>query len=195
MKIGNHKLLKIVMKSIYPDLDDKAFDYFTLGLSTVKLKRKEEFISPYSKQIKIGFINVGLVKGYYIDKDGNEINTRFMCEGNFVADYKSFISQEPSRYYFKAIEPTTLLVFNYNHVQDCYANFPSFQIFGRKLAESMIVKLDSRLESQHSYDAAKRYLHFINEYPNLAKRLSLEDIASYIRITRPSLSRLKNKLS
>ena len=131
MKIGNHKLLKIVMKSIYPDLDDKAFDYFTLGLSTVKLKRKEEFNSPYSKQIKIGFINVGLVKGYYIDKDGNEINTRFMCEGNFVADYKSFISQEPSRYYFKAIEPTTLLVFNYNHVQDCYANFPSFQIFGR----------------------------------------------------------------
>lgn len=195
MKIGNHKLLKIVMKSIYPDLDDKAFDYFTLGLSTVKLKRKEEFISPYSKQIKIGFIDVGLVKGYYIDKDGNEINTRFMCEGNFVADYKSFISQEPSRYYFKAIEPTTLLVFNYNHVQDCYANFLSFQIFGRKLAESIIVKLDSRLESQHSYDAAKRYLNFINEYPNLAKRLSLEDIASYIRITRPSLSRLKNKLS
>jgi CRP-like cAMP-binding protein len=195
MKIGNHKLLKIVMKSIYPDLDDKAFDYFTLGLSTVKLKRKEEFNSPYCKQIKIGFINVGLVKGYYIDKDGNEINTRFMCEGNFVADYKSFISQEPSRYYFKAIEPTTLLVFNYNHVQDCYSNFPSFQIFGRKLAESIIVKLDSRLESQHSYDAAKRYLHFINEYPNLAKRLSLEDVASYIRITRPSLSRLKNKLS
>jgi CRP/FNR family transcriptional regulator len=163
MKIGKHELLKIVMKSIYPDLDDKAFDYFTLGLSTVKLKSKEEFNSPCSKQVKIGFINVGLVKGYYIDKDGNE--------------------------------PTTLLVFNYNHVQDCYANFPSFQIFGRKLAESVIVKLDSRLESQHFYDAATRYLHFVNEYPNLAKRLSLEDVASYIRITRPSLSRLKNKLS
>ena len=61
------------------------------------------------------------------------------------------------------------------------------------MAEAIIAKMDSRLESQHFDNAEKRYYDFMKEYPDLHNRLSLEQIASYIRITRPALSRLRGK--
>jgi hypothetical protein len=53
--------------------------------------------------------------------------------------------------------------------------------------------MDERLESLHFDNAEKRYYDFTKKYPDLHNRLSLEQISSYIRITRPALSRLKGK--
>lgn len=61
------------------------------------------------------------------------------------------------------------------------------------MAEAIIIKMDGRLESQQFDNAEKRYFEFMQEFPDLHNRLSLEQIASYIRVTRPALSRLRAK--
>lgn len=184
-----------IIRYIHQDIDDEALTFFIEGSFERSLKKNEVYIDCKKRHDEIGFIVKGLVRGFYIDDKGNEINTRFLKEGNFITHYKAFILQERSKYFFKSVEPTELLCFNYNHIQACYNSFPSFEKFGRLMAETIILKMDDRLESQHFDNAEKRYYDFMKEYPDLHNRLSLEQIASYIRITRPALSRLRGKKS
>lgn len=44
-------------------------------------------------------------------------------------------------------------------------------------------------------DAEERYKHFLNEFPSVAKKVKLEDIASYIGITQQSLSRIRKNIT
>jgi len=182
-----------IVKYIYKDFKEDALNYFISGLKEKSLSKNEIYIEPTKNHNEIGFITKGLLRGFYIDEKGNEINTRFLKEGNFATHYKAFILQEPSKYYFKSVEPSELLCFDFLHIQNCYKLFPSFEKFGRLMAEIIIIKMDNRLESQHFDNAEKRYYDFMQEYPDLHNRLSLEQIASYIRITRPALSRLRSK--
>ena len=190
-----HNFIRLVVKHIYNDISDDALEYFVNGLYEKDLNKNECFIDTQKTHNEIGFISKGLIRGYYIDDKGNEINTRFLKEGNFATHYKAFISQEPSKYLFKTVEPTQLLCFNYNHIQNCFTYHTDLEKFGRLMAEAIITKMDNRLESQHFDNAEKRYYDFMSEYPDLHNRLSLEQISSYIRITRPALSRLRGKKS
>jgi CRP/FNR family transcriptional regulator len=184
---------KSVIKYIYKDIDHESLEYFVSGTTEKEITKNEVFINTQKIHTEIGFVVKGLVRGYYLDVKGTELNTRFVKEGNFATHYKAFLSQEPSRYFFKTVEPTQLLCFTYHHIQECYRLFPNFEKFGRLMAEAIIVRMDSRLESQQFDNAEKRYRDFMQEYPDLHNRLSLEQIASYIRVTRPALSRLRGK--
>ncbi len=191
--MDSKELFKTVVTSVHPEMGQEALHYFVDGAVEKTLAKNEIFINDYAIHDEIGFIVQGLFRGFYVDDKGNEINTRFVKEMEFATHYKAFISQESSAYTFKAVEPSKLLCFNHQHIQKCYELFPSFQKFGRLMAEAIIKKMESRLESQHFDTAEKRYNDFMREYPDLHNRLSLEQISSYIRITRPALSRLRAK--
>ncbi len=190
---AKYDFIKLVVRHIYKDMNEDALEYFVKGLTEKDLNKNEILIDTQREHTEIGFIAKGLIRGYYINGNGDEINTRFLKEGDFATHYKAFILQVPSKYYFKTVEPTQLLCFNYAHIQNCYKQFPSMEKFGRLIAEAIIIKMDGRLESQHFDNAEKRYYDFMKEYPDLHNRLSLEQISSYVRITRPALSRLRGR--
>ena len=188
-------LLKMVVKFIHKEIDEEALDYFAEGMAEKTIEKNSTFISTTKIHNEIGFIAKGLLRGFYIDDKGREINTRFIGEMNFATHYKAFICREPSKYCFQAVEKCELLCFDYNFIQTCFRMYPGLEKFGRLMAEAIIKKMDARLESQQFDDAEKRYKDFLQEYPDLHNRLTLEHIASYIRVTRPALSRIRGKKS
>lgn len=188
-------LLKTVVKFINKEIDEESLNFFVEGTTEKTVQKNTTFISTARVHNEIGFIAKGLIRGFYIDDKGREINTRFIGEMNFATHYKAFISREPSKYCFQAVEKCELLCFDYNFIQTCFRLYPGLEKFGRLMAEAIIKKMDARLESQQFDDAEKRYKDFLLEYPNLHNRLTLEHIASYIRITRPALSRIRGKKS
>jgi CRP-like cAMP-binding protein len=182
-----------VMKYIHVDMDKDSIDYFIKGTTDKTCKKNELIISTENIHNVIYFIAKGLVRGYYIDDKGNEINTRFVSEGGFATHYSAFVRRMPSNYNFMTVEPCEFICFDYFHIQDCLNKFHQFERFGRLMAEAIIGKLDSRMESQQFDNASKRYADFMKEYPGLNNRLSLEHISSYLRVTRPALSRIRAK--
>jgi CRP/FNR family transcriptional regulator len=192
---GNEKrlFLKSVIKHIHKEIHPESLEYFVNDTTEKSLPKNTIFIPTTGVHKEIGFVAKGLLRGFYIDEEANEINTRFVSEGNFATHYKAFISQEPSKYCFKTIESCELLCFNYNHLQEGYRLFPDLEKFGRLMAEAIICRMDNRLESQQFDSAEKRYHDFVKEYADLHNRLSLEQIASYLRVTRPALSRIRSR--
>ena len=195
MDTKNHiELFRQVVKKIDPKLPSDALEYLEKGLLEKQYKKNQFFLDPFSKHKEIGFIAEGLVRGYYINFKGEEITTRFNAEGSFVTDYSAFLNQTNSQYYFQCLEPSTFLCFDYKHINEGYRAYPVLERFGRLIAEFIVNMLENRLRSFHFLDAEKRYLQFIEQYPQLANRVTIKHLSSYLGVARPSLSRIRKKI-
>ncbi|WP_202909765.1 cyclic nucleotide-binding domain-containing protein [Mucilaginibacter pedocola] len=75
------------------------------------------------------------------------------------------------------------------------ATIPKF----RKLIEELKAKSfdasQRRILSNISYSAEEKYLNFMNTYPNIFYRIPLNMIASFLGVSRETLSRIRKRTS
>jgi CRP-like cAMP-binding protein len=170
------------VRAICPQVTDVELNYIKSGLTISKLKAKQIYIIANTIQKQIGFVYTGLLRGYYIDNFGNQISINFIRECEFAADLSAFIAQKPSMYYFQCIEPCTIVNIPYEHIQAGYE------------AEEVLKILQKRIESFLFETAEQRYLKFLDEYPDLAQRVSVSSLSSFLGIERQSLTRIRKKV-
>lgn len=139
----------------------------------------------------IGFMASGLLRYYYISRDGREI-IRYFCQGNsFVSSYTSILTGLPSRYAIQAVERTELIVIK---AADWFSLMRSHAAWGiaMQAVQSYALLLAERREAALlTLDAKDRYLQFLEDYPGLEARVRQYDIASYLGITPVALSRIR----
>jgi CRP-like cAMP-binding protein len=128
---------------------------------------------------------------YYRDARGTEWTKAFCLAGTVVAAYSALLRGEPSRLSIQALEPSTLLVADFDSYQTLTAEHPCWQIVNRKLAEGLFIKKEQRESELLLDDASTRYQNFLDEYPGLEARVKQYHIASYLGITPVSLSRIR----
>lgn len=190
--------IQLFKKSVYqlcPKLSDDTWEYLASGLTIQSFKPKSFYIKEGEIQRTIGFVTQGLIRGYYVNDNGQEITIRFVRELGYATHYSSFITQQPSKYYFQCLEQTEIITLSYQHIQNGYRQYSELENYGRLIAEEVLKAQQKRIESFQFYNAEQRYLHFINDNPQLFNRISLTHLASYLGIERPSLSRIRRKLS
>ena len=158
--------------------------------------KKEELILTQGTICKnIFFLLNGFVRMYYLDHAGNEINYRFTDSGNFFVDFQSFLTQQPSRYYWEAMEETELLQIPYSSVQQIYSASPVWNNFGRLIAEHVYTQLNERVEMLLFMTPEERYILILKSNPDLIQKVSLFHLSSYIGVKPESLSRIRKRLS
>jgi len=183
------------VKQLCPQLRPDAWEYLKSGLQFRGFLPKQFFIEAGALQPTIGFVYKGLLRGFYLDDQGNEITIRFASEGSYATHYTAFITQQPSRYFFQCLEPCELLILSYQHIQQGYQLHESLERYGRLIAEEVLKYQQSRIESFQFYNAEQRYVNFIQANPTLFHRVSLTHLATFLGIERPSLSRIRKKLA
>ena len=91
---------------------------------TVQYLRKGSF---YSKQgdicRQVSFINKGLLRMFYL-VDGKEICTGFIGENEYISEYESFLTQQPSPGYIDALEDCELVNLSYETCRKCIKPIP-----------------------------------------------------------------------
>jgi CRP-like cAMP-binding protein len=165
------------------------------GLSALSLKRKDLFLEAGTQQAYIGFLNQGLIREYTVDEKGEEKTVWFFREHGFVTDYPSLLRDIPTRSNFVCLEDSDLILIPHRVIFASYLEYPAFERFGRLVAEQVLIQLQNRIDDFQFLSAEERYLKFMHTYPDLFQRVSLTHLASYLGIQRPSLSRIRKKLS
>ncbi len=199
--IANYKMANEIelylnfIKSFCPDMPEQELYTFSTFLSEKKFNKKDIIFSSEQIQKEIGFITHGLVRSIFIDNNGNEKTIRFHFENTFVTHYVSFITQQPSKYTYICLEPTTIVTLSYEKMHFAYNALPSIQKYGRKMAEEILKMQQSRIESFLFLSAEERYLEFSMQNPDLFNRVSLSHLSSYLGIERQTLTRIRQKLA
>jgi CRP/FNR family transcriptional regulator len=194
MESGAVILLQSVRK-ICPNLTDDELTQYASKLTFEELNKKDFFLESGKVQKSIGFIVSGLVRSSFVDNDGNEITVGFYTEGDYATHYPAFITQQPSKYSIQCLEPTLMACLSYENLQWIYENLPAFEKYGRLVAEEILKRQQSRIESFIFQTAEERYVDFIKQHPDLFNRISVSHLCSFLGIERQSLTRIRQKLA
>ena len=145
------------------------------------------------KQEHLYLILHGMARSYYIDEKGNDITKLFMRENEFLIGEALFM--EESLEVFEAVEELQCLRFPAKGFKEILLSDPVLERIYISILERTIRYKMRREYAFQCLDATERYLSFKKEYPSIEDRLPQNLIASYLGITKESLSRIRKKLS
>lgn len=142
----------------------------------------------------MAFVNSGILRSFYTNPNGNHITYQFHLPNSHVTAKHSFVSQTPSTLSIQVIVPTVLFVINFHDLQELYKSNPVFQEAGRLVTE-FSYSVNKKSSILNSTDSVKdKYMFIIENYPQLIKHVPTAHIASYLGVSRETLSRIKNQL-
>ncbi len=139
------------------------------------------------------FLQSGIVRCYVIDLNGNEVTTRFFSAPDFLNDYLSYFKQKPSEENYEAITDCDAWGIDFKDMQYCFHNIPEFREWGRMLLTLNYVSINKKMLSFYKNTAQERYLELLKEHPEIIQQVPLHMIASYLGVTKYSLSRIRKE--
>ena len=160
-----------------------------------KMAQQDHWLKAGDTTVEMCFIISGLLRVYYIDQAGNEVNQHFYQAGEVIAPVSAIINDEPCQYFIQALEDTELMLADYKDLYNTGINDPEWLRLELKMLQRVFVKSARREARLLLGNAELRYKWFCKEYPELVERLTQYHIASFLGITPVSLSRLRNKHS
>jgi len=137
------------------------------------------------------FVTKGLLRAYSITDKGDEVNSWFMQENDFLISVRSFYTRLPSLETIEVLEDCEVISIHYNDLMELYSKHTAFNIVGRVLTEKYYCESEIRLSFMRGHSAAYRYKMLLKNYPELIKRVPNKYLASYLGMTEFTLSRIK----
>lgn len=186
--------LKEFLQTISP-ISDEEFDNSKHSFLEVHLKKGDFFVQQGKISRQIAYINKGALRTFYLNNKAEEITSCFCTENNLTTSYKSFILQEPSLLSIQALEYTVLFVIEYDKLQKLYSTSIAWQNIGRRIAEKEYFIMEQYASVLNNESAKEKYLRLLNEQPAVLQKASVEDIATYLGVTRRTLSRIRQEIS
>lgn len=141
----------------------------------------------------MGFIVKGAMRQYSVDDSGMEHIVRLSVENWWVGDRESHINLTPSAYYIDAWEETELLQVTRADQIGEMRSIPAMIEMVRYLDDNFAIATQRRLNSHISLSAGERYAEFAKLYPDFIQRFPQHMIASYLGITKETLSRVRKQ--
>jgi CRP-like cAMP-binding protein len=181
------------LKNIMPFNDTDIQLLFPI-LQYRQVKKHELLLKEGEVCKNVYYLFDGFFRMFYVDYNGNEINYRFSDKNNFLVDFKSFLLQKPSHFYWQAMEQAELLVLPYADIHKLYAASPAWNDFGRLIAERVYLQLNERVEMLLFMTPEERYKYLLDTQPSLFEQVSQFHLSSYLGIKPESLSRLRKRL-
>ncbi|WP_298537134.1 Crp/Fnr family transcriptional regulator [uncultured Algibacter sp.] len=140
------------------------------------------------------FVISGCTKMFHVDETGQEHILMFSIEDWWTSDMGSFITQTPADFNVMCLEPTELVMFSYDIIEELYLEIPKLERFFRQIIEKAFVASQKRIVRNFSLSAKDRYVYFKTQYPLIEKRIPQYMVASYLGITKEFLSKIKKHL-
>jgi CRP-like cAMP-binding protein len=177
-------------------ISDTDWEMIRPQLTTKQYKRGEYHLQEGAVENQIGFILTGSFRWFYLNGKGDEVNYNFFFEQMFVVGYDSYVSQTPSRMSIQALEDSEVVMLPLRpQVEALYDQSHNWERFGRLICEQVYAYSSRRAQDFLFHSAEERYLNLLQTYPDIFQRLSLAQIASYLGVQPPSLSRIRKRLA
>jgi CRP-like cAMP-binding protein len=140
------------------------------------------------------FVNSGILRSFNINDHIVEHVLNFACEGWWMADMYSLISQKPGNLFIEVIEDAEVVMLSKQSQEELYREIPKFERFFRILTENALVANQQRIMDNLSLTAEARFDKFCKRYPSLIMHVPQKQIASYIGVTPEFFSKMKSAL-
>ncbi|MBX2951544.1 MAG: Crp/Fnr family transcriptional regulator [Leadbetterella sp.] len=175
--------------------------YITLNHETVHLiiphlKRKkylknEVLLHLGERSDKIFFIVKGVIREFFINRNGDDLTTQIVAESNFFYSTVSYHSGQPSYRIVEALEDCEAICIEKHNFIALVNQIPELLHLNLQILEHTLLNFEQRSELWKIRPASLRLEMFLLKYPFLANRVSKKYIASFLNINPSTFSRIK----
>lgn len=172
-------------------LSDEDYELIQ-SYSVIKKLRKHQYLLQEGDHWNYNaFVCSGFLRKYTIDEKGNEHTVYFSIENWWTGDRQSLMDKTPSTYNIDAVENTTVLLIHETNFQLLMQQLPAFKDLVNKIFQRSLSASHERINVTISLSAEEKYKYFLKKFPKLAGRIPLHMLASYLGMTRETLSRIR----
>lgn len=173
-------------------LTDNEIEQFHARSITKRLRKRQYLLQEGDICYYNSFVAKGCMRLYHVGDKGAEHILKFAIENWWIGDYESYNSGNPAKNNIDALEDSDLILILKTDLDELVRTIPNFQIFKERLDARSFDASQHRILSTISDPAEKRYENFIKKYPDIFNRVPLHMIASYLGLTRETLSRIRS---
>jgi len=177
--------------SRYVKLTDEELERIK-EVCTYKKLRKQQYLLQEGDVWKLHvFIVNGCLRTYSIDEKGEEHIVGFGIDNWWVGDRESLKSGKPSNFNIDAVNKSEVILITDRDFNKLCEEIPAFNEMINTILDRSFIVAQRRILSFISHSAEEKYLAFFEMYPKFATCIPKNMIASFLGITRETLSRIR----
>lgn len=138
----------------------------------------------------IFFVEKGLLRQFYF-KEGRDITENFACDGDGAMCIVSLFTGHRNCLQLEALEDGVVWTVSYAGLVDLSEHYLHIARLLRHLLEGSLILSQYKADSWRFETSRERYARFLRDYPEVARRATVNHIASYLLMTPESLSRVR----
>lgn len=185
----HHLILENIARHI--SLDQEETDCFIACLKRRKVSKKEFILKGEQICKYINFVHSGVLRAYYLDKEGKQSTIMFAVTDWWITDMFCFINNQPAMLTIEAVEDSIIFQLSKDDLDSLYIKTPKFERFFRIIFQNAYIREQLRTIQNLSLTAEERYHIFLKKYPQVVKQVTQKQIASYLGITPEFLSTIR----
>lgn len=176
----------------YVDLDDASWQHVLSRWQKVDFK-KGEFLIEQGQVEPYFYVVVSGVQRLFFDGAHEEHTLGFSYDGSWSGGFASFISGLPSDFSVEALSDSQLWRIAREDYFNLYQEVPVLERWGRLILEELLMQRSIREQEMMSLSAEDRYKKLLERSRHLLQLVPQKHIASYLKMTPETFSRLRRK--
>lgn len=141
------------------------------------------------------FVTKGLLRLFRTDHKGDVYILKFAHENRWISDRESYLTGNQSTANIEAMEDSEILTWEKADFDLLLTEIPVFRLVMKALSARSQVANQNRIYFSISMSAEEKYLQFMAKQPALYNRVPLHMIASYLGVSRETLSRVRRQVA
>lgn len=172
----------------------EEMDFLLSQGKVVEFKKDEYFYVSGDNCQNLWFIFEGMAKSLYTKDDGKVFIKNIITPGNFVAPFFEMANGIPTRDSIIAKSDVKALQFRFDILEVIMERHPNWTKMYMRIMQAYYFMKEQREYDLLMLSATERYLNFLKKYDGMLHNLTQYEIASFLGITKTSLSRLIKNL-
>lgn len=174
-------------------ISDEDFHYFTTHFVQKQIRKRQYLLQEGHVCRYQAFVVKGILRSYTVDEKGGEHILQFATEGWWMADLSSYFTEEPSPFNIDVLEDAQVLLLDKASWEKAMQQAPALERYFRIIIQNHLIATQKRLMQSLTGTAEEKYTKFQQTYPSCVQRIPQHMIASFLGLSRETLSRLKKK--
>jgi CRP-like cAMP-binding protein len=178
----------------YTEISPEDFEQLTDVMHEKHFSKGEVILKEGDVCKAFNFIYKGLIRSFGLE-DGREVNVNFYFEDDFACDFLSFRTGEPSKFYFVAMEDTIAYQGTKAETVPVFEDSVSLHMFLFRFFQKLFFDEEEHANTLKLMTPEERYNFVLEQQPEYLQRIPLTHLASYLCMSRATLTRMRRKVS